>query len=513
MKPAKRRARPFQGLSDVRMSSRARFLLTAAFASLAVSGCAVGPDFQRPAAPAVTAYTPDPIPSSTAAADMPGGEAQRFLEGTDVSGQWWTLFGSDALNTLVTEALRANPDLAAAQAALRQAHDNYLAAGGALFPSVTANSSVTRQQNSPQNGDNVLNLYNASVNVSYLLDVFGGTRRNIEASGALEENSRFTLEATYLTLISNVLTAAIQAASLSAQIAATQDIATAQSAALDLMNQQFELGAVAKGDVLAEQSQLAQTQATLPGLQKQLAQVQTQLTTLLGRYPVQDQIPNIQFANLKLPQELPLSVPSKLVEQRPDVRSSEALLHQASANIGVSIANSLPAFTLTGGLSSATNSNSASLFNADTIAWNLGLGLAAPIFRGGTLAHQRAAALDAYDRAAAQYKSTVLTAFGNVANVLHALEFDAETLKAQLYAEQTAQASLDITTERYRAGALAYLSLLDAQRTYQQARIALVQAQATRYADTVALFQALGGGWWNRQDVSQTGGHEVFPLP
>ena len=482
---------------------------------MALAGCAVGPDFDRPAPPTVTAYTPDPVPAATSSAAIPGGEAQRFLQGTDVSAQWWTAFHSDALAALVAEALKANPDLDAAQASLRQAHDNYLAAGGALFPSVSAAGSVGRQQSTFQNGDTLLNLYNASVSVSYVLDVFGGTRRNIESFGAAEDNSRYQLEATYLTLISNVLTAAIQEASLTAQIAATQDIITAQNQAVDLMNQQFELGAVAKGDVLAEQSQLAQTQASLPGLQKQLEQIQIQLLVLVGRFPSQGPIPNIQLADMQLPQELPLSVPSKLVEQRPDVRQSEALLHQASAQIGVATAAALPSLTLSGsyGSSASSASNSPGLFDANTIAWNLAAGIAAPIFRGGTLAHQREASLDAYDKSAAQYKSTVLTAFGNVANVLHALELDADSLKANLYAEQLAQDTLDITTERYRAGALAYLSLLDAQRTYQQARISLVQAQATRFSDTVALFQALGGGWWNRTDVAATGGHEVFPLP
>jgi NodT family efflux transporter outer membrane factor (OMF) lipoprotein len=268
------------------------------------------------------------------------------------------------------------------------------------------------------------------------------------------------------------------------------------------LNQQFELGAVARGDVLAQQSQLAQTQASLPPLQRQLEQSRNTLAILLGRYPSEGQIPNIELADLVLPQELPLSLPSKLVEQRPDVRASEALLHQASAQIGVATANLFPQINLTGSFtdSSGTFPEFATL---ESRGFNIAAGLATPIFRGGTLRAQRRAAVDVYDRAGAQYRSTVLNAFANVANVLAALEHDAETLQVQLYAEQTAEQSLEITTERFQAGAIAYLSLLDAQRTYQQARILLVVAQANRYADTVALFQALGGGWWNRQDVAE----------
>jgi NodT family efflux transporter outer membrane factor (OMF) lipoprotein len=365
---------------------------------------------------------------------------------------------------------------------------------------VNGAASIARQR--ATNTGHVFDLLNASVSVSYIYDVFGGIQRSIEASGALEENSRFQMEATYLTLTSNVITAAIQEATVSAQIAATQDIITAQSQELDLLNQQFELGAVARGDVLQQQSQLAATQASLPPLQKQLAQVRNQLSVLLGRYPAEDQIPLVELTDLKLPQDLPLSLPSKLVEQRPDVRASEALMHQASANIGVAIANQLPQFTLSASLADSSN-RAGSFLNGAFLGWTLASGLTTPIFRGGTLEAQKRAAIEAFDRSSAQYRSTVLNSFANVANVLAALELDAETLRVQLYAEQTAEQSLEITTERFQAGAIAYLSLLDAQRTYQQARIALVVAQANRFTDTVALFQALGGGWWNRDDVAE----------
>jgi NodT family efflux transporter outer membrane factor (OMF) lipoprotein len=495
-------------------SVRIASLLTTSLAALVLSGCiTVGPDFQKPAPPPVTEYTPDPLPAQTASAEIVGGDAQRFLRDADVPGQWWQLFGSDMFNTMVTQALQANPDLDAAQAALRQSNENYLAARGPLLPSVSGNGGATEQFASGRSGGDTLTLFNASVNVSYVLDVFGGVRRNIEASAASTENQRFILEATYLTLISNVLTAAIQEASLSAQIEAINEIIGAQTQALDLITQQFELGAVARGDVLAQQAQLTSSQASLPSIQKQLATVRTQLTVLLGRFPAQNQVPSVTLANLKLPTDLPLSLPSKLVEQRPDVRAAEALLHVASAQVGVATANMLPQFTLSGGVNTAGTTSGDVFFGADSFGASLAAGLTAPIFRGGQLAHQRQAAIYAFQRTEAQYRSTVLTAFSNVANVLNALRLDAESLRLSLIAERTAAQNLDITTERFRAGAIAYLPLLDAQRTYQQARINLVQAQATRFADTVALFQALGGGWWNRDDIEEDVPHYPLGIP
>jgi NodT family efflux transporter outer membrane factor (OMF) lipoprotein len=496
----------------VRALNRISSSLLASAAVAGLCGCTVGPNFMRPAAPMVMGYTMMPLPAQTESADIAGGDAQRFLQDQEVPGQWWTSFRSDAVNGLVDQALRANPDLDAAQAALRQQHQLYVAQRGSLFPAVSGAGSATRERSTTTRA--TFDLFNASVSVSYLVDAFGGVRRSIEAQAAVEENQRFQLEATYNTLISNVITTALQEASLTAQIAATEDIVAAQQQELDLLNQQFQLGAVARGDVLQQQSQLAATQASVPPLEKQLEQVRNQLAVLLGRFPANGQVPNIQLADLKLPTDLPLSLPSKLVEQRPDIRAAESLLHAASADIGVATANELPQITLSGGVgeSAGTIGN---LFNGQLIGWNVAAGLTAPIFEGGKLEAQRQAAVDAFDKAAAQYRSTVLNAFANVANVLTALERDAETLKVQLYAEQTAQQSLDITMERFQAGAIAYLALLDAQRVYQQARIALVVAQANRYADTVALFEALGGGWWNRNDVqqAQTDGNEPIRAP
>jgi NodT family efflux transporter outer membrane factor (OMF) lipoprotein len=463
-------------------------------------GCTVGPNFERPAAPAVMGYTELPLPPETVSAAIQGGDAQRFLDGADVPGQWWTLFGSEPLNQLVQMALAGNPSLEAAQASLRQARENYLAARGGTLPQVDASADVSRQRSATSG--QAFDLFTASVQVSYFVDAFGQLRRTLEASAAVEENTRFELEATYLSLISNVVVTAIQQASLRGQIQANNDIIAAQSQQLDLLNQQFELGAVARGDVLAQQSQLAATQANLPRLQLSLDQSRNQLAILLGRFPAEAQIPVIELTDLELPVELPLTLPSKLVEQRPDIRASEAALHQASARIGVAEANLLPQINLSGSLTNGNNVFSEFL-TFGSGGYSIAAGLTQPIFRGGTLRAQQRAAVAAYDQAAALYRSTVLSAFADVADTLSALQRDAETLQVQLYAEQTAEQSLDITTERFQAGAIAYLALLDAQRVFQQARILRVVAQANRYADTVALFTALGGGWWNRMDVPE----------
>jgi NodT family efflux transporter outer membrane factor (OMF) lipoprotein len=247
---------------------------------------------------------------------------------------------------------------------------------------------------------------------------------------------------------------------------------------------------------------LAQTQASLPPLQRELEQTRNQLSLLLGRFPADGRIPVIELTDLTLPVDLPVSLPSQLVEQRPDVRASESILHQATALIGVAEANLLPQLTLSGSFSSSSDVLGEFISFQNTVL-ELAAGVTQPIFRGGTLRAQRRAAIAQFERAAAQYRSTVLNAFTDVADVLAALQRDAEALQVQLYAEQTAAQSLEITTERFQAGAIAFLSLLDAQRVYQQAHILLVIAQANRYADTVALFTALGGGWWNRMDVPE----------
>lgn len=477
-----------------------------ALSLLALSACAVGPDFAVPPAPPVSGYTPEGRPATTASIDIAGGAAQRFDIGRDIPGEWWKVFHSKELNGLIAEALQANPSLQAAQAALWQAKENLYAQEGKLMPSFDANASAQRQQFSPAQFGGagapfIFNLFQTTVNVSYAPDVFGGQRRQIEATAAQADYQRFQLEASYLTLTANVVTAAVQEASLRGQIDATRDIIKSQTDQLAVVRNQFDAGAAAKTDVLTQQSEVATTQATLPPLQKQLEQQRHILLALIGRFPNDASDDHITLMSLRLPTDLPVSLPSQLVEQRPDVRAAQEQLHQASAQIGVAIANRLPQFTLTGDYGSAAVTTAA-LFTPGALIWSAAASGTQPLFHGFTLLHQQRAAEAAYDQAGAQYRSTVLAAFQNVADALRALQLDAATLKAQRAALRAASDTLELSRGQYRLGAITYLTLLNAQRSYQQALLAVVQAQAARYADTAALFQALGGGWWNRADIA-----------
>lgn len=472
---------------------------------LVMAGCAVGPDFQRPASPSVKGFTTEPLPAQTSSADTAEGQSQQFVEGRDIPAQWWELFHSPALSRLVERALKANPNLQAAQATLRQAQENFYAAEGVLFPVVNANASVVRQHTNgaqfgqPGTPGSLYTVYNATVSVSYGIDLFGIARRTLESLEAQQEFERFQLEGAYLTLTSNVVTTAVQEASLRAQIAATREIIDAESQQLDMLQKQYGVGGVSLSSVLAQKTVLEQTRANKPLLEKQLAQIRNQLAALAGYFPSENEVEAFDLEMLQLPQELPVSLPSRLVEQRPDIRAAESELHAASAQIGVATANMLPQFTISSSAGSvATSANN--LFSAGTGVWSAGANLFQPIFHGGTLLHQRRAAVAAYDSAAAQYRSVVLSAFQDVANVLDALQADAGIVQAQMVAAQSATDSLEITRKQYQIGAASYLALLNAQQAYQQTRIALAQARASRYADTAALFQSLGGGWWNRGD-------------
>jgi NodT family efflux transporter outer membrane factor (OMF) lipoprotein len=481
-------------------------LLAGLSLSLLLASCAVGPDFLKPRGPDVAGYTPEPLPA-TASSDVVGGAAQHFLSGRDIPGEWWTLFHSEPLNQLIEESLKTNPTLTAAQATLRQARENVLAQRGVFFPQVDGNFSIAREKISTASfgipgASSIFTLTSGSLNVSYLLDVFGGERRQFESVAAQAEFQRYQLEAAYLTLTSNVVAAAIQDASLRAQIAATQEIIDAQSQQLQVLQRQYQLGGIAWAAVLAQQATLDATRATLPNLEKQLAQQRNQLTALAGRLPSEEISQTFDLTKLQLPEDLPVSLPSKLVEQRPDIQAAQAQLHAASAQVGVAIANMLPQITLSGSYGNAVT-DAAQIFDGPGV-WSIGAGLAQPLFHGGTLLHEKRAAEAAFDAAAAQYRNTVILAFQNVADSLRALQSDATALAAQVAAERSASDSLAIARSQYQIGAIDYATLLNAETTYQQAHVNRVVAQATRYADTAALFQALGGGWWNRADVAQT---------
>lgn len=485
------------------MMMRLANLMMGTIAAMLLVACAVGPDFKRPESPKSMQFTETPVPEKTASADTGLGASQRFVPGQLVPGEWWKLFGSEALNRIVQKALAANPDLLAAKAALRQAQENAYAQAGTFLPSVDLNASPTREKfngaafGQPGIGSSIFTLYNASVSASYTLDVFGGERRALEAYKAQADYAKFEMEAAYLTLTANVVTAAIQEASLRAQIQETQHIIDIEQHELKVLNAQFTLGGIAKTSVLEQQTTLAQTQATLPPLEKQLARQRHQLAVFTGGLPGDGLAETFDLASLHLPENLPVSLPSKLVEQRPDIQASSALLHAASAEVGVATANMLPQITLSASYGWETT-HLRDLFTSGSNVWSIGGGLLQPLFRGGSLLHERRAAQAGYDKAAANYQSTVLLAFENVADSLRALQYDADALVAVVNAEKAASQGLDLAREQYKDGAITYPQLLDVERSYQQARISLVQAQALRLADTAALFQSLGGGWENR---------------
>ncbi|MBU6416524.1 MAG: efflux transporter outer membrane subunit [Xanthomonadaceae bacterium] len=470
-----------------------------AMAVFALAGCAVGPNFRVPAAPAVDRYTAAPLPTSTVAADTAGGDAQRFLEGRNVPERWWTTFDNAELDRRVRTAFEHSPTIASAQAALRQAEENAKAAGGALFPTLDANAGVTRSKQSAASsgtGTRVgpFNVFNAGVSVGYVFDIFGGVRRGIEAQRAQADFQRAQLDATYLILAANVVTASLQEASLREQVYATEQIVGSLQQELDIAQKQQAIGAKSLSDTLAVRSQLAVTQATLPPLRKQLAVTQNQLATYLGVTPAQLELQPVTLDQVKLPQDVPVSLPSALVAQRPDIRAASAQLHSATAQVGVSIANMLPQLTLSGSAGSAALKGG-DLFSAGTGSWSIGLGLLQPLFHGGELLHKKRAAQAGMDEALADWQQAVLTAFQNVADSLQALQYDADSLKVQNTAERDADKLLELTRAQYRVGAVNYINLLSAEQQYQQARIALIQARTSRLADTAALYAALGGGW------------------
>jgi NodT family efflux transporter outer membrane factor (OMF) lipoprotein len=481
--------------------------MLAALGALVVGGCAAGPDFTTPAPPSVSGYVASPLAATAAVPGIAAGSAQQFVKDADLPGDWWTLFHSQALNDLVAQALKANPDLKAAQAALRQAHETTLAQRGAFFPSVTAGFSANRFRQSgalaPTPATNALqySLFTPQVSVSYAPDVFGLTRRTVEGARAQEQASRFQMLAADLTLTTNVANAAIQDAAINAQIEATRQLVEINAKMIEVLRLQASKGYAGGLDLAAQESQLAQARAALPPLLKQSAQQQDLIAALTGRFPAEAPRSRFTLESLTLPTDLPLSLPSVLVTQRPDVRQAQANLHAASAAIGVAEANRLPNFLLTGDAGSSALTIGR-VFHSGTGFWDLGAAITAPIFQGGALLHQERAAKAAYQQSAEQYRSTVLTAVQNVADTLAAIEQDAQGLKAAAAAAEAAQRTLELSQRQYRAGYAGYLALLSAEQGYQQARIGLVQAQAARFADTVALYQALGGGWWRRPDLS-----------
>jgi NodT family efflux transporter outer membrane factor (OMF) lipoprotein len=493
------------------------------------AGCAVGPRYHRPEAPANAGYAPAPLPQTSASTPIHGGEAQRLISGRDIPFEWWQLFQSAALDALVERALQANPTISAAREALVQAQELVDAQRGYFFPTINADYSFERQKiagnltldNVPGvegNGDDDLppvqnlngfphthpffyDLHTAELTVGFVPDVFGANWRQVESLAAQSDAQRFALEATYITLASNVVAAAIQEASLRAQIAATRQIIAADEKSLQILRDQFRLGFAMRIDVAAQEAALGQARMLLPPLQKQLEQTRDLIRVLVGNLPNQDIPETFELDALQLPPELPLSLPSRIIDQRPDVRAAEAQLHAANAQVGVAIAAMLPQFSITGS-DGGTADQFAWMFRTGGPFWSIVGGVSQPIFEGGTLLHKERAAKAGLKQAAAQYQSAVITAYQNVADTLHASLCDADALAADVRAENSAKVTYDLTRRQMEVGSVNYLALLSAETAYQQTLLTRVQAQATRYGDTVALFQALGGGWWNRKEMA-----------
>jgi NodT family efflux transporter outer membrane factor (OMF) lipoprotein len=468
---------------------------------LLLSACAVGPNFHPPAPPDVQRYGSDAV-ADIVAIPTPGGEAQHFNTGLEISQQWWSAFQSHDVDALVQQTISANPDLQAAQAALRAAVENVAAQRGAFFPTLSGSYAYSKEQDpvgtlapTLNSGIPIFSLNTASLTVSYSLDVFGLNRRQVESLQASTDAQRYQMQATYLTLVSNAVTAAIMQAAAHTQLEATREVIRAGRDSLEILRHQYQLGSISMAQVSAQEAALAQQEALLPALEQQQTVQRDLLAQLTGRFPSQMPIVELDLSMLSVPQELPLSLPSKLVEQRPDIRAAGAQLHAATADVGVAIASMLPNISLTAGLGT-TATALAQLNQPGTRFWNYGGSLSQTLFAGGALLHKKRAAVALMDQAGAAYRSAVLQAFRQVADTLAALQADARTLEAQTRAERAAANSLGIVRQNLELGSASYLDLLTAQGLYQQAVVALAQARAARLADTVALFQALGGAWW-----------------
>lgn len=469
-----------------------------ALSLLLSSACTVGPDFSRPAAPTQQSYVRDGVTDTVAAQ----GQVQRFLPGAQVSPDWWRFFGSASLDALVAQAIAQNMTLQGAEASLRRSQDTLMAGYGVFYPHLDAHLGASRERSAPiQQGlttaGSIFNVMTLSGTISYTLDVFGGERRAVEGLQAQVDQQNWVTQATYLTLTANVVNTAIARAAYAAQIEATQQLIELQKQQLQSTEAQVRSGTQPYSASLSVKSLIASNEALLPALKQKISQAEHLLATLEGMTPSQAVLPDMALTGLSLPKDLPVSLPSELVRQRPDILAAQAQLHQASADIGVATAAMFPSFSLTGTYGTA-GSSTGSLFAGAGRFWSVGPSVDIPVFEGGRLWYGRQAAIDAYQQASANYRQVVLEAFAQVADALKALEFDAQAVQKQAEAQATAQEALTLLQANYRSGLVTYLELLAADVQLHQVNIAYLQALAQRYQDTVGLFVALGGGWWNR---------------
>ncbi|MEO6986641.1 MAG: efflux transporter outer membrane subunit [Paralcaligenes sp.] len=473
-------------------------ILTGLILAGLLAGCAVGPDFKSPAAPDAPGYTAAPLPTQTASAHTTLGDAQHFSASTTMDAQWWNSLGSAKLDALIEQAFQASPTLASARATLRQAQEVYSAqAESTRYPQMDADVGAQRQRMNPsalgQVGDaREFSLYNASVGVHYNLDLAGGSRRALEALVARAEYRQYELEAARLSLAGNIVTTAIVQARIGSQIQATKAILRAQDEQTHIVQERVRLGQAARDELLALQTQVEQTRAGLPLLRKQFQQSEHLLAALSGRAPGTRDLPTFTLEEFTLPSDLPLILPSELVRRRPDIRAAESLLHAANAEYGVAVAKLYPQLNISASLGSQALTTGA-LFGGGSVVWSLVGQLTQPLFNPGLSAEKRAS-LAAFDAAAANYQSVVLESLRSVADTLRAVENDAQTLASLASGDAAAQGSLQSMERQYKLGAASYVQLLIAQQQAQQLRINLVAAQAQRLVDSVALYQAMGGG-------------------
>ena len=466
------------------------------------AGCATGPDFKAPAPPLDSGYTD--ASSAVLHPSYPSGAAQRIVEGVSIEARWWQAFGSAELDALIEEGLRANPTIEAAEATLRQARHLYGArAGSTRSPQVSANlsggrKSVNNAAMGQPDGENTFNLYSASASVRYDLDLFGGNRRALEALAAQAGYTRFQLEGARLALVANLADTAISQARLTTQIAAAESILNVQMEQLDLTRRRLALGSASDVDVLALQTQIAQTRAGIPTLRNSRDQANHLLATLIGQTPAAAKIPRFTLADFKLPSELPLRVPSELVRRRPDIRASEALLRAACAEQGLAVSKLYPQISLSADIGSQALTVD-NLFDPASLIWSLAGQLAQPLFNRGLRDEARAAEAG-FDVASAYYRETVLQAFRNVADVLRALDHNSQALTATTAANASAQKTLNLVNQRYAMGAANYVEVLIAQQMVESSRMDLCAAQAQRLTDTVAFFSSMGGGLMDDPD-------------
>jgi NodT family efflux transporter outer membrane factor (OMF) lipoprotein len=473
-------------------------LLAAGLAAGLTAGCTVGPDFVKPEAPA-SAYS-RVVP--------PAGGIQSFAYGGRVAGDWYRLFRSAALDGLVHQALANNPDLAAARHGLAAAQDELRAVSGAALPQIDATGQIGRahingsELYAPVNAlDATGNRYEIGPSLAYDLDLFGGTRRAIESQRAQTAAVRDQLRDTYVTLVDQVVIDAFDYAAVRAQIRVTRSLVSELEAQYRLNVALERAGKIIHSDTLQAQTQLENVRATLPGLEQQRDAYRDALARLSGAAPDEFRMPALTLADFTLPRQLPVSVPSALVRQRPDVLAAEESLHAASAEIGVAEAARLPQLSLSAQYAQQTTRLN-ELFTQPGGVWSAGLGLAAPLFHGGTLAARADEAKQRYAQSLASYRSTVIGAFVDVADALQALQHDADSYNAHNRALEAARQNRQLAVAEYRAGKYTELQVLTAEQQYQSAALTQVQADARRFTDTAVLFRALGGGWWNVRGVA-----------